>query len=401
MAASEAELPGIASPHRAEPIPVLLLVRELDQGGVERDVAKIALHLDRTRFAPRVAAYYAHGLRYEELMSAGIPILNLPLRKLASRDTLRLGFILWRYIRANGIKIVHAYDSSGIIGLAVAQMARVPVVIGSQLSYRNILDPNTRTLLRLADRYSDAIFVNCEAIRRYMVEDEHVPAGKVELCYNGVVTHEFFPNHRETSETSRAESLIIGTVCVLRPEKNLSLLQEAFARVKSIRSGLKLVIVGSGPSLATLKEHADRLEISQSTVFVPATRDVATWLRAMDIFVLPSYSEAFSNSLLEAMACGCAVIGSRVGGTPELVGISEDRGLLFQSCSVEQLASKLARLITNDEQRRSLGAKAAKFASTHLTVELAAETTANIYDKLLAGVPPVTQYNLGAPFYRR
>jgi glycosyltransferase involved in cell wall biosynthesis len=383
MAASEADLRGVASPHRTEPIPVLLVVRELDQGGVERDVAKIALHLDRTRFLPHVATYYAHGLRYEELMSAGMPILHLPIRKLASRDTIRLGFRLWRYIRSHGVKIVHSYDSSGVVGLAVAQMAGVPVVIGSQLSYRNILDRNTRTLLRLADRYSDAILVNCEAIRRYMVEDEHVPADKLGLCYNGVDTAEFFPGHRETPDALMSAPLTVGTVCVLRPEKNLTLLQEAFARIKHIRSGLRLVIVGSGPLLATLKENADRLEISESTVFVPATRDVATWLRAMDIFVLPSYSEAFSNSLLEGMACGCAVIGSRVGGTPELVGINEDRGLLFQSSSVEQLTDRLARLISDDEQRRSLGAKAAEFASTHLTVEIAAETTANIYDKLL------------------
>src|SRR5664279_538392 len=169
ISATQTKPPAVGICPRTEPVPVLLMVRELDQGGVERDVAKIAVYLDRTRFVPHVAAYYAHGLRYEELKSAGVPILDLPLRKLASAETIRLGVSLWRYIRAHGIKIVHAYDASGIFGLAIAQMAGVPVVIGSQLSYRNILDANTQKLLRFSDRYSDAILVNCEAIRRYMI----------------------------------------------------------------------------------------------------------------------------------------------------------------------------------------------------------------------------------------
>ena len=383
MLAKNIERLEIASPSRTGPVPVLLMVRELDQGGVERDVTKIAVRLDRSRFSPHVAAYYAHGMRYEELVSAGIPILELPMRKLASIDTLRLALKLRSYIRTHGIKIVHSYDSSGIFGLMVAQVAGVPVVIGSQLSYRNILDRNTRRLLRLSDRYSDALLVNCDAIRRYMIEVEQVPARKVELCYNGVVTTEFFPDHRDRHESLTGASLVIGTVCVLRPEKNLHLLQEAFSRVAHLRSGLKLVIVGSGPGLDRLNENAHRLGIYESSMFVPATREVASWMRAMDIFVLPSYSEAFSNSLLEAMACGCGVIGSRVGGTPELIGTDGQSGLLFESGNLDQLTDRLSHLIQNDGLRLAMGAKAAARASTNLCIDRAVAVTAGIYDRLL------------------
>ena len=85
-------------------------------------------------------------------------------------------------------------------------------------------------------------------------------------------------------------------------------MQEAFAAVRSSHPSLRLVIVGSGGELKALQANAARLGIADATDFVPATRDVPGWLRKMDIFVLPSYSEAFSNSLLEAMACGCAVV---------------------------------------------------------------------------------------------
>ena len=165
----------LASPVRTRPIPVLIMVRELDQGGVERDVAKIAMHLDRSRFEPHVATFYAHGLRYEELRSAGVPILELPLRSLLSLASVRLANEMRRYIKQHRIQIVHAYDPSGVFGLLVARLARVPVVIGSQLSYRDILDKRTQMLLISSDPLADAILVNCDAIRQYMIEDEHIP----------------------------------------------------------------------------------------------------------------------------------------------------------------------------------------------------------------------------------
>src|SRR5262249_54583609 len=158
-----------------------------------------------------------------------------------------------------------------------------------------------------------------------------------------------------------ASVLVIGTVCVLRPEKALSLLQEAFAQVLPANPGIKLAIVGEGSELPRLRENAVRLGLGANCLLVSATRDVSRWMRAIDIFVLPSYSEAFSNSLLEAMACGCCVVGSRVGGTPELIGDNE-RGRLFENGSVDSLAGELARLIADPGLRRELGSRAAQFA---------------------------------------
>ena len=366
------------------PVPVLIMARELDQGGVERDVAKIAMHLDRSRFIPHVATYYAKGLRYEELRAAGIPILHLPLQSLLSMDSLRSALKLRRYIKEHGIRVVHSYDASGVFALPVGRVSGVPVLIGSQLSYRSILDARTQRLLRLSDHLADVVLVNCEAIRRYMIEDEGMPADRVELCYNGVVTTEFHPAGDAGRPPAVASaSLVIGTVCVLRPEKALLLLEEAFARVRNLKPGMKLLLVGSGPELAKLQDHATRLGIADATVFIPATRDVATWLRAMDVFVLPSYSEAFSNSLLEAMACGCSVVGSRVGGTPELIGANEERGFLFESGNAGDLAAKLTRLITEDALRRDLASRATSFVCENLTIEIAAQRTAAMYEKLL------------------
>src|SRR5437879_2395526 len=121
---------------------------------------------------------------------------------------------------------------------------------------------------------------------------------------------------------------------------------------------------------------------SRSAITAATTTCVPQYLRALDIFVLCSRSEAFSNTLLEAMACGCCAVGSQVGGTPELIG-NDERGLLFRPGDAGDLAEKLTTLIGNERLRREFGTRAADFAKTRLSIEIAAERMAEIYEMML------------------
>jgi L-malate glycosyltransferase len=371
---------GFTRPQK--PTPILLTVRELHHGGIERDVTKIALNLDRSRFEPHVASYQAEGMRFEELSRAGVPFLHVPLSSLKSPSALSAAMKVRRYIRDHGIRLVHAYDSTAVFIAPIARALRVTAVLSSTLGNRNLLDQRTRRQVRWTDRLVDAVVVNCEAMRRHMIDDERVPSERIELCYNGVDTAEFYPEAARKPEPVADASFVIGALCVLRPEKALDLLQEAFARVRDLKPGMKLLIVGSGPELPRLQANSQRMGLQNYCAFVPATRLVPQFLRALDIFVLCSHSEAFSNGLLEAMACGCGVVGSRVGGTPELIG-DDKRGLLFQPGDADDLAAKLTMLIKNESLRRALAASAAEFARDKLSIEIAARRMAEIYELML------------------
>src|ERR1039458_3293652 len=224
------------------PTPVLLMVRGLDQGGVERDVTKIATHLDRSRFEPHVASYHDHGMRYEELRAAGVPFLHLPVAAPLSRAGFAAGIRLRRYLSRHGIRVLHSYDTTCVLGVPVARSVGLPAVISSQLSYRSLMDWRTRLLSRMTAPLSDAVLVNCEAMRRHMIEDERMPAARVELCYNGVDTGQFYPAEGLRPEAVAGASLVIGTVCALRPEKGLPLLQEGFAHIVGQNRQMKLLI---------------------------------------------------------------------------------------------------------------------------------------------------------------
>jgi glycosyltransferase involved in cell wall biosynthesis len=360
----------------------MLMVRELDSGGIERDVTKLAIGLDRRRFTPYVVTYANAGLRHNDLVNAGVPIVSLRVSSLKSPTTLLAVLKLSRFIIREKIRVLHAFDSSGIFGIPLARTLGVDVILTSTLGHRDLLDRKTRKQFKLIDRLADAIVVNCEAMRKHLTDDFSVPSNRIELCYNGVDTTEFYPSTAPKPISVAGASIVIGSICVLRPEKALEILQEAFAKILPLAPDAKLLIVGNGPELQKLKANSKRLGIEEASLFMPAVSAVAPLMRSIDIFVSCSHSEAFSNSILEAMACGCCVVASRVGGTPELIE-DQERGLLFTPGNVEELAQSLVRLLSDVGLRKELGQNAAQFAVKNLSIEIAVERTSDIYQKLL------------------
>ncbi len=331
------------------PVAVLVVVRKLDYGGIERDVTKLVVGLDRNRFTPSVAVYQAGGGRSAEVAQAGIPILDLNISSLATPRILFSALKFCRWILSKRISVVHAWDTSIVFAAPLARLLRVPLVLASALGHRDLFDVKTQKQLTLMDSFVDEIVVNCLAMRRHIADDFGISPSRIQLCYNGVETDEFYPDPAPKPSVLGAASLVIGTVCVLRPEKRVEMLIEAFASVRNLRPGLKLLIVGSGPELSKLTEKAADLCIEEHCIFLGAVSGVAPYLRAIDIFVSCSSSEAFSNSILEAMACGCCPVGSRVGGTPELIEDGE-RGLLFENGNAQRTRPKTC---IADRERRS------------------------------------------------
>jgi L-malate glycosyltransferase len=368
----------------ADAIPVLLLVRELGIGGCERDLTKLAKFLDRSQFLPHVGCFHSDGLRSEELRAAGVPIVRFPVHSFQSWSAVKGARQMGRYLREHQIKLVHCFDVPMVVfGVPTAYYNRIPAIVSAQLGQRELHAKIYRKLLRFTDRLADVVVANSRAIQQYLIDREHIAAERTYLCYNGVETSVFHPSTEPKPVAVAGASLVIGTVCALRPEKRVDLLLKAFAQVRHLLPGMKILIVGSGPVLPQLEALRNELGIAGDCIFEPSQTDVAPWMHALDIYVMSSESESFPNALLEAMACGCTVVGSRVGGIPELItdGLS---GLLFESNNVEDLAAALGKLILDPALRLHFAAQAAVLARDTFSMKINAHRNETLYRTLLA-----------------
>jgi glycosyltransferase involved in cell wall biosynthesis len=172
----------------------------------------------------------------------------------------------------------------------------------------------------------------------------------------------------------------IGFAGRLVSEKGVALLIEACAR---LQRDFRLVILGDGPErsilhlLAGERGIADRVRIEGS---VPSA-EMPDRLRAMDVVVLPSVSrsnwiEQFGRTLVEAMACGVAVIGSTCGEIPSVVG---DGGIIVPEGDVAALHAALEQLAADPALRRTLGARGRQRVLGHFTDEHVATATVDLY----------------------
>jgi glycosyltransferase involved in cell wall biosynthesis len=148
---------------------------------------------------------------------------------------------------------------------------------------------------------------------------------------------------------------VVGFVGRLIPDKGVDILLKALHRIRHLR--WQAVIVGSGPAQASLERQARELGIAERTAFVGAVPQerVADWMRTIRILVLPStraWREQFGHVLVEAMACGAAVVGSDSGEIPHVIGSS---GFVFPDGDHDALAGFLTKLIDSPTLVHSMG----------------------------------------------
>ena len=273
------------------------MVQSLGHGGCERDAAKLAVSLNRSKFLVHVGVLRSGGFRLSEVQEAGIPVVHFPVHSFMKPSVLAAAKQLGQYISEKGIQIVHAFDvPTDIFAGLTARYHGVPLVITAQLSFRDLVAQRERLLLRLSDRCSNIVVVNSRAVGDSLTRDYKLPTNKLFLCYNGINSEEFYPAQVARPEYLQDASVVIGSVCVLRPEKRMDWLIRSFAEVLNVDDKARLLLVGSGPEEARLQNLSVELGIADRASFIPGQSQVAGWLRLMDIYVNASTSESFPNA---------------------------------------------------------------------------------------------------------
>lgn len=222
------------------------------------------------------------------------------------------------------------------------------------------------------------------AIESYLTGPVGFPARRVQRICNGVDTRRFAPATvaPDSWPFRRHDHLVIGAVGRMQAVKDPLNLVDAFLALRELCPAawpqLRLVMLGDGPLLEAVRSRLAEAGAAEQC-WLPGNRnDVAQLLPHMDIFVLPSRAEGISNTLLEAMACGCAPVATSVGGNPELV---EDgvNGLLVPPNDSTALSGALAHLVAASELRAIFAATSLRRAREQFSLDGMLAAYAELY----------------------
>jgi glycosyltransferase involved in cell wall biosynthesis len=339
-------------------------------GGLEQHVLTL---LGRLRRVHQVEVFCTDGQGaqdfYDELTSIGLEPRLLPAQTASSpgvvRPTLESlpSLIHARQILTSAkLDVIHFH--AGQLGLMYAPtlaswLAGIPtriLTLHNPISRHGALRRciETQVLRRLS-----RIVTVSDYTRREIIEKKGVAPERVAIIANGVDVNAF-ANALPRGEALRLlglceGDLVVGLVGRLHHLKGADLLIDAAALVKARIPRVKFVVIGSGPEEQTLTRLAERRGVSDTVRFAGYRRDAWRYMPAFDVLALPSRDEAQPIALLEAMACGKAVVAARAGGIPEVVNEAVT-GVLFPPEDVAMLAQALIDILNDPEARSAMGA---------------------------------------------
>lgn len=340
---------------------------------------ELVRRLDPSRFRVHAACFDRAGAWLPRVVESAASVAEFPIRGFARPATALQLLSFARWCRRERISVVHTCDLyANVFGLPGAALARVPVRIGS----RRELNPDKRAaqirLQRHAYRFATKVVANSGASRQILIQEGLAPES-IAVIPNGLDPGGFALSERHAG---MPWPLSVLTVANLRPEKNHTTLLAAAALLRNEFPDLQFRIAGDGPERARLEAEVAARGLQGQVTFLGHRDDVPTLLREADLFVLPSLSEAFPNSALEAMAAGLPVIAGAVGGLLDLI---EDgrTGLLVPPESAGALASAIRQVITDPARAARLGERARAHVAGRYSFERMVASFEELY---LAGI---------------
>lgn len=239
--------------------------------------------------------------------------------------------------------------------MLAAGHAGLPWLAGARGSDIRVRDAVSRRLTRRVVGHARRLLVVSEDLGRLAVSDYDADPARVRVIANGCDATTFHLGDRGAARRALgvpASARLLVYAGRLVPEKGLRELLAAASEVASKHEDLEIALIGDGPMRAELAASIGGLEFPVRLEGTQPPATVAQWMTAADLVVLPSYSEGHPNVLVEALACGRAIVATRVGGIPEVVDAKS--GFLVPPRDAEALARAIDEALGRDWDERAL-----------------------------------------------
>ena len=373
---------------------ILYVVTKSVWGGAQRYVYDLALGLPREQCEVIVTAG-GNGLLHERLKISGIRTISLPSLQ-RSVNPLRDGAVFFHLLKifvSEKPDVIHlSSPKAGLVGGLAAFFYKTlypkPYTLNPRIIYTVHGWPFQEDRMWLARA---AIFLGCWFSSLFhdhiilinkndlRIASFFLPRHKLALIPNGIHAPNFLARTEAraalenlSGRSFNQNTLLIGTITELTKNKGLPYLIETVDQIKSQISNTKsqIIVIGDGLDRKKLEAEIRKRNLEKIISLAGFIPDAAKYLKAFDLFVLPSVKEGLPYAALEAMAAGVPIIASRVGGLPDIISDST-KGILVPPKNIPRLAEALLQSIQSSIPSPTLDSR---FSFANM-----AESTKNLY----------------------
>jgi L-malate glycosyltransferase len=377
-------------PHE-QALKITYVLGSLRDGGTERQVLELVRHLDRDIFQPSLMLMEDANVERSEGLVEDCFVLGIPQggnSRWFPRSTSLTKAVLRarRHMQRLGSDIVHAFlPGPCILGGMAARLAGVPLIIGSRRSLPSRYRAGRWTAAcadTAAFNLAHFNLGNSHAVTREMIEIAGCPERKCGTVHNGVDLQRF---HLAASSQLRqqfgwnGEEIVFGQVANLHSCKRHQDLVEMAAAMVPRHPQVRFIIAGADyGAKPSILQQIDALDLGTKVKVLSGSPSPEGIFAALDVYVCTSEAEGFSNSILEAMACGKPVIATDVGGTPEAVRHGQS-GFLVSPGDVPTFLQRAETLIADGRLRKTMGMQGRKLAEKEFSLQAMVEVHQKLY----------------------
>jgi glycosyltransferase involved in cell wall biosynthesis len=357
-------------------------------GGAERQLGNLAPRMQKQGLDVHVITRRYKGLSPYEIVD-GVPVHRMPCPgPMPVASFLFTLNALVKIVRLHP-DLIHAHEllsptTTAALANLLLQTPFVAKVLGggkdgdiSKLKRNPISALRVSTILRRVGKF----VVISKEIKKEL-ESIGIPAEKIAFIPNGVDLDHFHPvSSQEKDQLRKNLQLPSGFLAVytgrLDIEKNVQFLASIWPEIRRSHPRASLIIIGTGSEEESIKRimgEGVRLSGNQ--------KDVAPYLQAADLFILPSIREGLSNAILESMACELPVVANAVGGNLELVQ-PDKTGLLVNLQDPNSMKQAIIKLIRDEPLRKEMGVQGRRFVEENYSIEKTVNSLTTLYGELI------------------
>ncbi|MGB4076436.1 MAG: glycosyltransferase [Minisyncoccia bacterium] len=367
---------------------ILYVITKANWGGAQRYVFELAVAM-KERGDDVVVAYGEEGLLVKRLQEVGVRTREITAlaRDFNWKSEWTALRTLITLIKEEAPDIVHVNSSKGGLALLAARIGRVSHIIFTTHGWAfNEARPWwQRMLIHLV--YAITVLLShkticvSDAIRRDLAWFPDF-LGRFVVVRNGLPSPTFLTKEeaRERLGIPQSTAFVLGMIAELHPIKRVDDAIRALAELTPHHPELSLVVIGDGKEHAWLSEYAAHYDVAERVYLKGFIESAATYLKAFDVFLMPSRSEALALALIEAGYARLPVVASRVGGIPEVI-THKKTGLLVPRENPHALARALREMIEHPDQAALYGEALHKSVRERFSSERMLTETFRVYDK--------------------